>query len=135
MNKKTRKNRLISLVLAVCLVLSFMIVGVPVSAEDSVTLDVIIRDFKMDGKLFEGEVASIQGLVRTKLGSDKKPDFSDPGNPSKPFPDWEIWDTDTSVKLTDLKALFNDVPGVNKSTTKKLTMTKDEDGFYSIKKT
>ncbi|MCX7772053.1 MAG: fibro-slime domain-containing protein [Clostridia bacterium] len=127
-------KRIISLFMTIVMVVTLVAVnGVTSNAEDSRKVKVTIRDFKMDHKLFEGAVSSQEGLVRTTLGADKKPDFSDPANPGKPLPAWSAWDVEESpVTLDELKNFFNDVPGVNQKTTKYLIMTKDSDGFYNI---
>ncbi len=64
------------------------------------TMDVVVRDFKADGKLFEGAVGDAEKLVRTQLGADRKPDFSDPQNPTWPIAKWQdIWGKEKQVTL------------------------------------
>ncbi len=94
----------------------------PAAAGKTVTLDATIRDFHADGILFEGNIASPQGLVQAKLGAGKKPVFN--------LPLWsENWPGATQAKLD---SLFSDVAGVNMKTTKTLTFTADSENFYVL---
>ncbi len=95
----------------------------PPPVKNTVVLDAIIRDFHSDGVLFEsGSIGAVDGLVQSKLGSDKKPVFN--------LPLWsENWPGTTQ---TMLNALFNDVTGTNKKTTKPLTFTADNEGYYVL---
>ena len=123
------------------LTLVFIISVLPVSvfaAGRSTSLDVTIRDFKQDGKLFEGNNEGwdtiMENMIQPKLGTDRKPIFSDPKSPTQPISLWQKWGQESPVALNDLHALFNDVPGKNMTTAKQLTLVEDADGYFSIDK-
>lgn len=121
------------LILAFFLIVTIIgVSSLPASAADNRTIKVTIRDFKADRILFEGAAGAKKGLVRTTIGDDRKPVFSDPLNPSQPLEPWQYWAGASPVTLKDLNAFFNDVPGKNATTTKYLTMIKDEKGYYSV---
>ncbi|NTV89593.1 MAG: fibro-slime domain-containing protein [Clostridiales bacterium] len=122
------------LLFSLVLVLIIGTFPVPISAEvRSTSLNVTIRDFRQDGKLFEGAITSMENLVRSQLGTDKKPVFSDPANPSQPLSGWQAWGTDEApVTLDELNSLFNDVPGKNMTATQQLTLLEDADGYFSV---
>jgi fibro-slime domain-containing protein len=117
------------------LALVLTIGALPISsfgAGRSTSLDVTIRDFKQDGKLFEGAVDTAENLVRSQLGTDRKPVFSDPKNPSQPIAQWQLWGEESPVTLDELNALFHDVPGRNMTTAQQLTLVEGDNGFFSV---
>ncbi len=115
------KKKALALVLALVLVLS--LVPMTASAEDrNVELTVTVRDFNADGVLFEGGMASGEGLVKNRLGADKKPVY-----------DLALWQEfyGESVTQSQLDAFFNDVPGVNMKATKTLVLRPCTDEEYT----
>ena len=121
------KKRILSFTLTLVVLLALLPVAAPSYAEEeSVSLFVTIRDFKQGDKiLFENynvPLAHRPGLVKDKLGADKKPVYNS-----------QLWfDTWPGCTQADLKAFFNDVPGVNMSTTYELVLKKDDNGFFSL---
>lgn len=124
------KKKVLSMV--ICIMLMLCMIPSANAATEKLTIDMTIRDFKQDGNLFEGEIGSYQGLVRNTIGANRKPDFTDPSDSSQPLPDWQNWSITSTITLDDLNELFTDVPGKNQKTTKKLTMVKNAEGFYTI---
>ena len=115
------KKKALALVLTLVLVLS--LVPMTASAEDrNVELTVTVRDFNADGVLFEGGVDSGEGLVKNRLGADKKPVYN-----------LALWQElyGESVTQSQLDAFFNDVPGVNMTTTKTLVLRPCTDEEYT----
>jgi fibro-slime domain-containing protein len=111
---------LIALFLITIAVAPFIVVT-QANAADSLSLDVIIRDFKGDGILFEsGGGAMDKGLAEERLGADRKPVFIS----QKWF---STWPGSTQAMLN---GLFNDAVGFNMKTSKTLVLTKNADGFY-----
>jgi fibro-slime domain-containing protein len=131
-------KRILGFILAFVMVCPLMPMLPATASPSAVDINVTIHDFKADGRLFENSGTTVEGLVRPVLGSDRKPVFSDPANPSQPLPDWQIWASydeagnPIPIRLDELESLFNDKPGINMTTTKKLTMVKDEAGLYGI---
>ena len=118
------KRKVLSVIIA--LLLAFTLFSV-VSYAQNVDLSVTVRDFNADGVLFEGNITTVEGLVMDILGEDKKPVYN--------LPAWrESFGED--ITLDNLKAFFNDVPGVNMTTTKTLTLRpcqEDEyEGYWEI---
>ena len=117
-------KRIFSLLLALVFVLALLPAGAG-AANDKVELTITVRDFKADGVLFEGGMASGEGLVQSRLGADKKPVYN-----------LSLWQElfGETVSQANLDAFFNDVPGVNLKTTKTLTMLPDGDepGYWTI---
>ena len=71
--KMRKKFFILALALIMCLTIAPV---TAMAADDSVTLSYTIRDFNMDGVLFEGDIASESSLVQDTLGSDKKPVYN-----------------------------------------------------------
>ena len=118
------KRKVLSLILAIFA--SVILLSV-VSYAQNIDLNVTVRDFNADGVLFEGNITRVDGLVMDILGEDKKPVYN--------LPVWrECFGED--ITLDNLNAFFNDVPGVNMTTTKTLTLrpTDFEDyyGYWEI---
>jgi fibro-slime domain-containing protein len=131
-------KKVFSLLLALAIVVSQIMVA-PVSASPSaVDINVTIHDFKANGRLFENGGSTVEGLVRPVLGTDRKPVFSDPANPTQPLAGWQEWASfdengdPIPMTLEELNNLFNDKAGVNMTAIKKLTMVKDGAGLYGI---
>lgn len=110
----------IVLVLVICIALMPTMV---LAASDTVELNVTVRDFKLDGILFDASIESIQGLVNEELGADKKPVYN--------LPLWQEYYGDT-ITQEKLNAFFNDLSGYNMKTTKTLRMRPDEEGYWTI---
>ncbi len=122
-------KKTLSFILA--LIMVFSVFSFSVSAEDAaptgsgVDLYVTVRDFQPDEVLFEGVISGGEGFVADRLGTDKKPVYN--------LPLWQDYFGE-SVTQDDLHAFFNDVPGTNMTTRKKITMNPDpeEEGFWVV---
>ncbi|MBQ3078325.1 MAG: fibro-slime domain-containing protein, partial [Clostridia bacterium] len=106
-------KRPLSILLA--LVLTFTLLPVTALAEETLTLEVTVRDFKEDGILFESPVPyeKITGMVADTLGPDRKPVYN-----------LQVWKDKYGEEVTQemLTGLFNDTPGYNLSTPKTLAL-------------
>ena len=128
-------KRLLSALLCLAMILSVMtLTAQPSQAADLKVLQVTVRDFKTDENLLEGNVSTFEGLVRSTIGENRKPDFSDPLNPAQPLPAWKDWTNSEDITLYGLNALFSDAPGINMAAVKNLNLIKGEDGFYALDK-
>jgi len=122
------KKRILSFTLTLVVLLALLPVAAPSYAEEeSVSLFVTIRDFKQGDKiLFENynvPLAHRPGLVKDKLGADKKPVYNS-----------QLWfDTWPGCNQADLDAFFNDVPGVNMSVVQELVLKNDGKGFFEFR--
>jgi fibro-slime domain-containing protein len=67
------------------------------------TLVGVVRDFRADGKNFEGVIADDRGLASAALGPDQKPVYTPAG------------DTATTAGRTALDRFYGDVPGTNRA--------------------
>ena len=118
------RKKVWSLVLSMALCLALLPVSVSaLGGKQQVVLHVTVRDFKADGVLFEGRDRSSSGLVQEQLGADSKPVYD--------LAKWQqVYGDDVTQEMLD--ALYNNVPGVNMSTRKTLTLNADSDGYYVI---
>ena len=120
------KRKLLSLILAALLLVS-LVPAAMAASDQNVDLTVTVRDFKADGILFEGNIVGAEGLVKDSLGADKKPVYN--------LSLWQEYYGD-EVTQSDLNAFFNDVPGVNMSTKKTLTLRpcvdEEYEGYWEI---
>ncbi len=115
-------KRFLSIVITLAMTLSVVSMCV-FAADENVVLDITVRDFKQDGILFEGSISSNEGMVQETLGADKKPVYN--------LPIWQQMYGE-SVTQENLNAFFHDVPGINQTTQKKLTMQPDGEGYWVI---
>ena len=120
------KRKLLSLILAALLLVP-LVPAAMAASDQNVDLTVTVRDFKADGILFEGNIVGAEGLVKDSLGADKKPVYN--------LSLWQEYYGD-EVTQSDLNAFFNDVPGVNMSTKKTLTLRpcvdEEYEGYWEI---
>lgn len=115
------KQRVISLLLTAAMALALL--PMTALAAETVELDMTVRDFHEDGVLFEGDIASGEGLVQKTLGADKKPVYN--------LTAWqELFGA--GVTQSRLNAFFTDTPGINKTVQRKLTMLPDGNGYWKI---
>ena len=120
------KNRILSIILITVMALTVIPLQISAAGQD-IDLQVTVRDFKADGVLFEGAMASGEGLVAYDLGADRKPVYN-----------LDVWHEYFSedISYSDLNAFFNDVEGVNLKTTKTITLKPCQDegyeGFWEI---
>ncbi|HEX3772999.1 MAG TPA: fibro-slime domain-containing protein [Polyangiaceae bacterium] len=73
------------------------------------TILAVIRDFKPDGKNFEGQTGDDRGLVEPMLGADRKPVWAHPTTPTK-----------TVADPSQLDSWYRNVDGLNKPYTLEL---------------
>ena len=96
-----------------------------ITEEGDLEMTAVVRDFKADGVLFEGNISSGSGMVTDVLGEDQTPQFN-----------LDIWQSMYGEEVTsdDLYALFHDVPGINTATAKTLLMKQDpeHEGYWLI---
>lgn len=108
-------KKTIAFVLAAMTVLSL-----PVLAAPTITLTTTIRDFNSSHPDFESTIATDTGFVGTAIGADQKPVYVGGAG------------TATTSGAANFNQWYNDVPGVNLSTTYDLVLTNNGSGIYSF---
>jgi fibro-slime domain-containing protein len=108
-------KKTITFVLAAMTVLSL-----PVLAAPTITLTTTIRDFSSSHPDFESTIATDTGFVGTAIGADQKPVYVGGAG------------TATTSGAANFNQWYNDVPGVNLSTTYDLVLTNNGSGIYSF---
>ena len=104
----------------VCAVVAAVVaIAGPAGAAPSITLNTTVRDFLDSHPDFEDGLADDRGFVDTTLGADQKPVYIGGAG------------TATTHGAANFNQWYNDVSGVNQSTTIPLTLTDIGGGIYS----